>query len=294
MRSALERHAALLVPGAGGGLAGVSALFSAGSSNGRLVWLGLAALALSGAAATGVALGRWPVLSRETLVALGLLAAFVCWCGISILWSIEPDRSWEYLNRGLVYVAFAVVGLAVGAYVPRSAWLWAWVLAGVVALALGWGLLGKAIPALDGSGRVARLSSPVGYWNGLGLLFDFGLPLALWLAARREHSHLLRAAGTVFLYALTIGLLMTYSRAAVAVGVVAIAVWLAFGGPRVEGAAALLLGGGVGLAVSVWALSRPGLADDAQTHSLRVHDGAWFAVVFVLAAIAVGALAYLG
>src|SRR5437016_4612300 len=179
MRSALERHAALLVLGAGGGLAGVSALFSAGSSNGRLVWLGLAALALSGAAATGVALGRWPVLSRETLVALGLLAAFVCWCGISILWSIEPDRSWEYLNRGLVYVAFAVVGLAVG-------------------------------------------------------------------------------------------------------------------GPRVEGAGALLLGGGVGLAVSVWALSRPGLADDAQTHSLRVHDGAWFAVVFVLAAIAVGALAYLG
>ena len=160
MRSALERHAALLVLGAGGGLAGVSALFSAGSSNGRLVWLGLAALALSGASATGVALGRWPVLSRETLVALGLLAAFVCWCGISILWSIEPDRSWEYLNRGLVYVAFAVVGLAVGAYVPRSARLWAWVLAGVVALALGWGLLGKAIPALDGSGRVAYRSSP--------------------------------------------------------------------------------------------------------------------------------------
>jgi O-Antigen ligase len=293
MRTALERHAALLVLGAAGGLAGASALFSAGSSSSRLLWLGLSALVLSGAAATAAALGWWPVLGREALIALALLVAFVCWCGISILWSIEPDRSWDYLNRGLVYVAFAVVGLAVGAFVPRAARLWASVLAIVVALALGWALLGKAIPWVDGSGRIARLSSPVDYWNGLGLLFDFGLPLALWLAARRDHPHWVRAAGTVFLYGLTIGLLLTYSRAGIAVGVLAVAVWLAFGGPRVEGAAALLLGGAFGLGVGVWALSRPGLADDAQAHSVRVHDGAWFALVFVLAGVAVAALAYL-
>src|SRR6266496_3397908 len=215
MRTALERHAALLVLGAAGGLAGASALFSAGSSSSRLLWLGLSALVLSGAAATLGALGWWPVLGREAVIALALLVAFVCWCGVSILWSIEPDRSWDYLNRGLVYVAFAVVGLAVGAFVPRAARLWASVLAVVVALALGWALLGKAIPWVDGSGRIARLSSPVDYWNGLGL--------------------------------------------------------------------------GVG----VWALSRPGLADDAQAHSVRVHDGAWFALVFVLAGVAVAALAYL-
>src|ERR1044071_10029286 len=114
MRTAPERHAALLVLGAGGGLAGVAALFSAGSSSSRLLWLGLAALVLSATAATAAALGWWPVLSRQALLALGLLIAFVCWCGISIVWSIEPDRSWEYFNRGLVYVAFAVVGLARG------------------------------------------------------------------------------------------------------------------------------------------------------------------------------------
>jgi hypothetical protein len=43
MFRALERRAALLLLAAGGGLAGASALFSAGSSNGRLVWIGLAA-----------------------------------------------------------------------------------------------------------------------------------------------------------------------------------------------------------------------------------------------------------
>src|SRR5919197_1222496 len=253
MRTALERHAALLVLGAGGGLAGVAALFSAGSSSSRLLWLGLAALVLSGAGATAAALEWWPVLSREAVIALVLLVAFVCWCGISILWSIEPDRSWDYFNRGLVYVAFAVAGLAVGAYVPRAPRLWAYVLAAIVALALGWALLGKAVPAVGGSGRIARLSSPVDYWNGLGLLFDFGVPVALWLAARRDHPHWLRAAGVVFLYGLP-----------------------------------------VGLVVGIWALSRPGLAQDSQPHSVRVHDGAWFAVVFLLAAVAVAALAYLG
>src|SRR5919204_6143579 len=141
MRTALERRAALLVLGAGGGLTGASVLFSAGSSSSRLLWLGLAALVLSGAFGTAVALGWWPVLEREAWIAFALLVSFVIWCGISILWSIEPDRSWDYLNRGLVYVAFAVVGLAVGSFVPRAARWWAWVLAVLVALALGWALL---------------------------------------------------------------------------------------------------------------------------------------------------------
>ena len=74
----------------------------------------------------------------------------------------------------------------------------------------------------------------------------------------------------------------------------AIVLWLAFGSPRVESAAAVLLGGGAGLGVAVWAFSRPGLSSDAQPHSVRAHDGAWFAVIFVLAALAVGAFAYLG
>src|SRR6266536_1096379 len=165
MFRALERRAALLLLASGGLLAGTSALFSAGSSNGRLVWIGLAALAVSGALATG-ALAGWPrpVLTTEALVWLVLLSAFVCWCGISVVWSIEPDRSWAYSNRGLVYVALALVGLGIGAYVPRAARSWALVLAGVVALALGWALLGKAVPAVGDSGRIARLSSPVGYW----------------------------------------------------------------------------------------------------------------------------------
>jgi O-antigen ligase/polysaccharide polymerase Wzy-like membrane protein/tetratricopeptide repeat protein len=291
MLRALDRWAAWLLLGAGGVLAAVSALFSSGSSGGRLTWIGLAALALAALVVAGVLLGLpRPELSREAVVALSFLVAFVAWNGISVLWSIEADRSWAYLNRGLVYVALAVIGLWLGPWLRE----WAYVLAGALALPLGWALLGKAIPALGSSGRIARLSSPIGYWNALGLLFAMALPLAVWLAARREHPHWLRAAGVIYIYAAVVGLLLTYSRGGVLAAGVAIVLWLLLGSPRVESAAALLLGGGAGLGVAAWAFTRPGLTTDAAAHSLRVHDGAWFGAVLVLAAIAVAALAYLG
>jgi len=266
-------------------------LFSAGSSGGRLTWIGLAAICLAAAAGAAALFGLpRPALSREALVALGSLLALVAWSGISVVWSIEPDRSWAYLNRGLVYFALLAFGLWLGPWLRE----WAFLLAGVLALPLGWALLGKAIPALGASGRIGRLSSPIGYWNALGLLFAMALPLALWLAARREHPHWLRSAGVVYLYALIVGLLMTYSRGGVLAAGVSAALWIALGSPRIESAAALLLGGGAGLGVAAWAFTRPGLSSDNQPDSVRVHDGAWFAVVFVLGAIAVAALAYLG
>src|SRR5215213_4985527 len=130
MRRALDRWAAPSLLGVGGILAAVSALFSAGSSNGRLVWIGLAALLVVAALGAGAFLGLpRPALGREAAVALSLLAAFVAWNGVSVLWSIEPDRSWDYFNRGLVYLALAVVGIAMGSFVPRAARAWAYVLA---------------------------------------------------------------------------------------------------------------------------------------------------------------------
>lgn len=291
MVAALDRWAATLLLGAAGALAGVSALFSAGSSGGRLVWIGLAAVCLAAIAGVGALFGLpRPGLSAEAVAAVGSLLALVAWSGISVIWSIEPDRSWAYLNRGLVYFALLAFGLWLGPWIRE----WAYVLAGVLALPLGWALLGKAIPALGASGRIARLSSPIGYWNALGLLFAMALPLALWLAARREHRHWLRAAGVLYVYALVVGLLMTYSRGGVLAAGVAAALWIALGSPRIESAAALLLGGGGGLGVAVWAFTRPGLSSDNQVDAVRVHDGAWFALVFVLGAIAVTAIAYLG
>ena len=131
---------------------------------------------------------RAPALERRRAARRPLLADWRRGAGISVAWSVAPDRSWDELNRGLVYAAFAVLGRRCSARLgPR-------------ALAAGrarcsparsaprslWALAGKAIPALfpDG-GRAARLRDPIGYWNALALVANALLVLGLWLAARR-------------------------------------------------------------------------------------------------------------
>src|SRR5439155_13464682 len=89
--------------------------------------------------------------------------------------------------------------------------------------------------------RVARLSSPIGYWNVLALLAVFALPLALWIAAPRTRPAWLRAAAVVYLYAALVALVLTFSRGGVGVGIAAVALWLVLARPRLESAAALAI-----------------------------------------------------
>ena len=99
---------------------GASLLFGAGTSGGRLLWLGGAALLLAavwgGAAALGLV--ARPAVSGAGAAALGCLVALAAWMGVSIAWSDAPDRSWDMLNRGLAYTALAGVGLLAGALQP--------------------------------------------------------------------------------------------------------------------------------------------------------------------------------
>ena len=108
--------------GAAGVLAAFALFFGDGSTYPPLVWIGgLAVLA----AAVGVALVLLGVLAFPKLDGFGvaflaLLGWFVLWNGLSIVWSLQPDRSWEYFNRGIVYFAFALLGVLVGAASTRS------------------------------------------------------------------------------------------------------------------------------------------------------------------------------
>src|SRR5262249_10380810 len=77
--------------------------FGGGSGSSTLPWIGGAAILVAvGLVATrGVPQGA---------VALVPLAALAIWSAASVAWSIEPDRSWDYANRAVVYTAFALVG----------------------------------------------------------------------------------------------------------------------------------------------------------------------------------------
>jgi hypothetical protein len=253
-----------------------------------LFWIGVVAIVVAAAAAVSAATGALalPELTPLGFATVGCFTVFVVWQGFSVLWSIEPDRTWNYINRGLVYLAFLVLGVVAGT-LRRAPVYAAACLAVVTAAGVCVALATKIFPGLSAeTERVARLSSPVGYWNVLALLTVFALPLALWIAAPRTRPDWLRAAGVLYLYAALVALLLTFSRGGVAVGIVAVALWLGIARPRLESAAALGVALVPTLAVAGWAFSRPGLTKDGEPHPLQVHDGRWFGLVLVLGGIA--------
>jgi O-Antigen ligase len=284
----------LLLLGSGAVLA--LALFAAdGSSYAALVGIGTAVVV---AAAAVLVLGFWgvirpPQLDRAGAAVIVLLTAFVLWNGLSLLWAITPDRSWGYFNRGVVYLAFAVLGLFLAASLSQPARSVAAALTVVLAAVMGWALLGKVVPDLfpDGA-RVARLRDPIGYWNGLAFLVAATLPLGLWLAIRKEHARLVRAGGAVLLFLATVTLLLTYSRGGAVVALLAVAFFIAICPERVEAVAALVVSLPAAFAIAAWGFSEPGLVEDQQSYDDRLWAGLIFGALLVLGIAAVGVAAY--
>ncbi len=284
-RAALLAGSALLVLGA--------VVFGGGSGEASVAWLGSLAVALAAAAAAGGALGllRFPALDGAggTAAAAGL--ALVAWGGVTIAWSIAGDRSWDALDKGLVYAAFGVVGLALAGRGRHGLRDVALVLAGVLGIALAWALAGKAIPSLFPDGdRATRLRNPVGYWNGLALLADAAIVLGAWLAAS-VRGRIARPAGALLVYLAVVALLLTQSRAGVLAGLAVVGLWLWLAPERLRGAVLLLLAASAALLLSGWAFTRPALVEDGVLRADRVSDGRVFGLLLVVGAGVAVALA---
>src|SRR5262249_52969176 len=184
--------------------------FAGGAGNSRLTWIGGAAVL----AAAVLAASRG--LPKGTIVVLPL-AALALWTAVSVAWSIEPDRSWAYANRTIVYVAFALVGVHLAGRTRELAIG----LAGLLGAVCVWSLAGKVFPWLyEDYGRIARLRGPIGYWNALALLGAIAMPIGLWLATRR------RVPGALLVYGWTVAIALTYSRGGIAIAVLVAAAWL--------------------------------------------------------------------
>src|SRR3954451_8934902 len=252
-----------------GGLLVWALFFGSADSPTRLAWIGgtavIAACALVAAGLGGLVVR--PHLERAGVWCVACLAAFVVWQGASIVWSVLPDNSWDYLNRGLAYLAFLVLGLFVVAVVPRAPRATAGALAVLVAGVIAYALLAKGIPSLyPDYGRLARLRSPVGFWNALALVGDFGVVLGLWRAAERRFD------GALLVFGGVLTVLLAYSRGGILVGVVAVGAWLWLDVRRLEALTALVGGGGGGGAIFGVSLAWPGVSDAGQPYSARAHD----------------------
>ncbi|HUR84546.1 MAG TPA: O-antigen ligase family protein [Solirubrobacteraceae bacterium] len=196
--------------------------------------IGVAVIAIFAAAAwlfSGALQLRAPVL---VWVGAGLLGAFAVWCAMTLAWSVAPDRTWAYINRGVAYTLVVVLAIAAASTSPRvierAAFGW---LAVALACAL-YALAGKVMPGaeilgvdFDHTAVASRLRAPLEYWNALGLVMVLAVPIALRLTTDDERRDRKRLFGLVALFVLLLCLGMTYSRGgmlALAVGLVVLTV----------------------------------------------------------------------
>jgi len=256
----------------------LAALFAGDS-----VWTALAALLAAGGW-SALALARRARQPAGGAALLGVLLAIAGLAGVSLAWSVAPDRSWAELDRTLVFAAFLVVGLLLGACGPSACRWAAAALVAALGAAVVWALAGKAIPALfpDG-GRAARLRDPIGYWNALALAADVLLVLALQLAAAGR-SRAAVAGGAMLAYAATVAVLLAASRAGVAAAVLGVALWLWLCRDRVQAALLALAAVLPAVALAAWAFGRPALVDNGYPRADRVADGAWFGLLLLAGA----------
>jgi O-antigen ligase len=156
-------------------------------------WYPGAIVATGLAGVVAIAGGRALPSSRAVRVLLGILAAFVAWSYLSLLWSDSPGSTWEAANKLLLYLAMAWT-LALLPWSARSAL----VLLGAWALGLA-AVCGSSLVAAVRAEELGtyffefRFQDPVGYPNGNAALALVGAFAALGLTHCRELPTWLKA-----------------------------------------------------------------------------------------------------
>ena len=243
-----------------------------------IVWALVLALALTG-----------PAPLPRTLpgaLALAGLALVTVWSAVSIAWAPLGGPAGESVQRLVLYTGALL--LAIGALrSPREQRAVEPALAAGTVIVIGYGLAGRLLPGIVELGRSrsagGRLEQPITYWNGEGALAAIGLVLCARLAGDRTRPPLVRALAAAGLAPLGAGVYLTYSRGAIGVAVLGLALLVAAEPTRSQlRASALALV--TGLAAVAAVAPFPGVASLSGTHAER--DGALALVLLMLIAAA--------
>jgi hypothetical protein len=253
---------------------------------------GWAALAFAWLAGLALVIRERRISRLELAWAAGLLLV-VAWMALSWFWTGSRTQTVLEVERGLVYVLAAVAFVALTKSTSYRILLWgAW--AGAT-LACLYGLATRLFPdRFNVTDPIAgyRLSSPIGYWNGLGLLATLALTLAVGLAM--DGPILARALAGASTPMLAATLYFTFSRGGWIALAAALVTALVFSPRRLALAAGLLFAAGP-VAAAVWLAYRAkplrltGVPLDRSVHA--GHTLAW-ELVLVAALAAALALGY--
>jgi O-antigen ligase len=174
---------------------------------GLAVWLLLAVLLTLGAA------GR-ATLGRPFYWAVGSIGAFALFSAFSSFWSESIELTVIEADRVVVYLGFFVAAFLIAQTDRRRERFGegtAIALLLVAGLALGSRLLPDVLSVSEAAETGSRLSYPLGYWNGDGVMFGMGMGLALWLS-RNSLVAALRWIAVASMPICLIALYFTYSR----------------------------------------------------------------------------------
>jgi O-Antigen ligase len=241
---------------------------------------------LAAAAAIALSRSRRPYYGQLTAM---LLLAFAALSALSVVWSVQPDASWQDASRLLAYGCVLGLAALLARAVPER---WPAVLGGIVLASVvicGYALLTKVFPSHLGSEQItyyARLREPYGYWNATGLAAALGAVCCMWLGARRSGHALLSALAYPAMGIMLVTLLLAYSRGALAALLLGLALWLCIVPLRLRGAVVLLTGAIGAGAVVAWDFSTATLTTDSATLAQRVLAGHQLGVL--LAAMVLG------
>ncbi|HYC82799.1 MAG TPA: O-antigen ligase family protein, partial [Solirubrobacterales bacterium] len=131
-------------------------------------------------------------------------------------------------------------------------------------------------------------SYPLDYWNGLAALISIGLPLLLHLASEARHA-VVRGLAAAALPAMILALFLTLSRAGIAAGVIAVAVYLLLAHDRLPKALILAIAGAGGGLLILLASRRDALTEGLATETAH-SQGDSLLVLTILVCLGVGAI----
>jgi hypothetical protein len=160
------------------------------------------------------------------LVAIGALTLLAVWALVSASWSDATARAVAEFDRYLLYALVVVLGAAVPWARGRFEASAGGIAAAIIIVGAA-GVLTRLFPrALHVAPNVAtdRLSFPLTYWNGLGILLASGLILCAGLTCSERAHRAVRALAAAAIPMLAVGLYLTLARGAIvalAVGLVA-------------------------------------------------------------------------
>jgi hypothetical protein len=113
-----------------------------------------------------------------------------------------------------------------------------------------------------------------------------GLAPCLWAWTRRDGGRVLRGLAVPGVAILIAVVVLSYSRSAVLVAVLAVGCWLAIVPRRLRATAMLALSAAGAAVITGWALSTPGLTSDGELLPARTAAGHTFGIVLLLSIVA--------